>query len=517
MTVTSSTTPIENVTADLMDYDVPVSIAATSVSDVMASINTTLQSAGNSYADYSCKTVSWDDVTRGTVGGNLSCWGANITDTRLYEKKGKQLYTVRSNNFNEKLGKVSADDLALVTGNQQPGGGPLAPVTLRDVLRNVGTYGAYAGLDKSVSLADTAADNEVSIRFMTTFLPVADASHASLEFAPEVYQYQTRSDSDPANLLLLATTQGVAVQANGAGATKLYHHAVEPSGQINRFWFEAERSSKTVGGPQLETKEEAEAAAQRGKATASVIGTRSMGTRFNVLMTIQVPLRQKLQEPKRFCSSPGSMMFNGAKGGFGGVKGGFVASMQLAPAMAMCPSDNDESDADWGMDVSGCATMPQVMPDAACVMPPGAALPLMRKACRSRSRAAPPRVGTANAARVSRGSMVDKVAQTVKIAKPQRDASQHVTVTVVIYNTVAGGVPSAADVKAAVDDMEALYASCGWTGRLASADASFVKKELTIKDALDINDKLVQQPYVPPPTSNLVMGGNVFPTSSAVA
>merc|ERR550537_1459411 len=98
---------------------------------------------------------------------------------------------------------------------------------------------------------------------MTTFLPVADSELASIEFSPEMYQYQTRSESDPANLLLLATTQGVAVQANGAGATRLYHHAVEPSKKVCRYWFEAERSSKKVGGAQLESKEEKEAAAAR--------------------------------------------------------------------------------------------------------------------------------------------------------------------------------------------------------------------------------------------------------------
>lgn len=225
--------------------------APASVSEVMNAINGTLKGAGGAFAGYSCKTVSWDDVSRGTVGGSLSCWGGNITDTRLWEKSGQQLYTVRADNFNEKLGCVSSDELALISGNQTPGGGALTPVTLRDFLSQMGKHGAYAGIDASTNLADAAADQKVSIRFMTTFLPVADESLATLEFAPEMYQYQTRSESDPANLLLLATTQGVAVQANGAGATKLYHHAVEPSGQICRYWFEAERSAKQVGGPQV--------------------------------------------------------------------------------------------------------------------------------------------------------------------------------------------------------------------------------------------------------------------------
>lgn len=101
-----------------------------SVRDVMNAINASLRRDGRSY---SCKTVSWDDAQRGTTSwGGLSSWGANITDTRLYAKDGQQLYTVRADNFNEKLGSVSANELALIAGNHQQGGGTLAPVTLSD-------------------------------------------------------------------------------------------------------------------------------------------------------------------------------------------------------------------------------------------------------------------------------------------------------------------------------------------------------------------------------------------------
>ena len=142
----------------------------------------------------------------------------------------------------------------------------------------------------------------------------------------------------------------------------------------------------------------------------------------------------------------------------------------------------------------------------------------MMRSCSARSLRPLPAVGQANAARVSRGSMVDRVDKTVHVRKPTRDASQHITVTVVIYNTVAGGVPSVEDVKAAVDDMEALYASCGWKGRLASDGAAFMKKELTVKDTLDIQQKLATQPYMPPVGEvGLVVGGDVFPSSSGAA
>merc|ERR1719198_1374420 len=141
--------------------------------------------------------------------------------------------------------------------------------------------------------------------------------------------------------------------------------------------------------------------------------------------------------------------------------------------------------------------------------------PMMRSRRAAAAPRPPPPVGKANAARVSRGSMVDKLDATVHVRAPRRDPAQHVTVTVVIYNTVAGGVPSMEDVKAAVDDMEQLYAACGWTGRLAEQGADFMKEELTVKNVMDISEKLTTQPYVPPVEQNMVTGGNVFPTSVA--
>merc|ERR1719482_705226 len=165
------------------------------------------------------------------------------------------------------------------------------------------------------------------------------------------------------------------------------------------------------------------------------------------------------------------------------------------------------------MPMMGMMADGMMMEAAACAAPP------LAMAARRRSVAAPPparpKVGSANAARVSRGSMADKVGKTVEVKAPKRDPDQHVTVTVVIYNTVAGGVPSAEDVKAAVEDMEQLYASCGWKGRLAEAGAGFTKKELTVKNVMDISEKLITQPYVPPVEQNMVTGGNVFPTSVA--
>lgn len=121
-----------------------------------------------------------------------------------------------------------------------------------------------------------------------------------------------------------------------------------------------------------------------------------------------------------------------------------------------------------------------------------------------------PRVceGLANAARVSLGSEYD-VWDGLSVEDPARHASEHITITVVIYNTVVAGVPSKADVIAAIDDLEALYAASTVQGHLADDQFDFMKEELTSEDLRDITFKVATQPYTPPPIC--VLDHDVFP------
>merc|ERR1719272_2917208 len=105
------------------------------VDAAIAAINSSCRSSGGVYKGYSCKVVSWDDCQRGTVGGGLSCVGPNITDTRLWEKNGTRLYTVRGDNWNEKLGKVRADQVHVFVGDVEAG--TQRTITLKDFLENV--------------------------------------------------------------------------------------------------------------------------------------------------------------------------------------------------------------------------------------------------------------------------------------------------------------------------------------------------------------------------------------------
>ncbi|CAK9012745.1 unnamed protein product [Durusdinium trenchii] len=329
--------------------------------ELMATINQTCQDAGGIYAKYGCKAISWDDCTRSAGPKGLSCFGPNITDSRLVERSGKTLYTVRGSNWNERLGKVAAKDVTvLVTGKEKE----LKPISLREYLEQIHQYGGYAGVPADTALhAD--ADQEISIRFQTTFLPVHE--DGTVEFCGEAYNYQTVSNDDPKNLVLLCTSEGTFVQQQGVGFQKLFlHETTEASEQIARCWMEAKRTGHRVGEAQEESWEaaaesalkaqeaqreleeaqalsegskdsaqaervdqlkmqvaqldaeaterklraaEAEEATLEGKAVARRFGIDAMGSRCNMLMTIQVPLEQKAPA-KTFCS-PTSPTFEG--------------------------------------------------------------------------------------------------------------------------------------------------------------------------------------------------------------
>lgn len=485
----------------------------TTVNETMQAINKACKAKGGVYSNYSCKTVSWDDVKRGNVGGSLSCWGANITDTYLTAKDGRRLFTVRSDNWNEKLGVISTGDIALVQGNQVPSTAnkeqvdsasfltklftknvrgnnnnnndnasvpkaELKPITLKQFLKNAKQYGSYAGLTTE-NLDDDILDQKCSIRFQTTFLPVKEDAKATLEFATEAYNYNTRSDEDPRNLILLCTTQGIALQQDGKGKKRLYHHAVDSESKIHRYWLEAERSKHKVGGEQTETKEERDDAIARGKATASVIGIKSMGTRFNVLMTIQIPLEQKMKQQVR-------SLFTGAQ------------ALDIS-------DDSDDYSELYAKALSASSAI-------FAKSKQNKDLSIVSDTKMRQSRSKPRRVvknGTANAARVSRGKEFD-VWDGLSQTEPKRNKDEHITITIVSYFTIAGGVPSEADVVAAIDDMEKLYNSCCEKGNLADNTFDFMKDELTVKDVVDIQTKIKTQPAFAPPNVG-VTNHDIFP------
>jgi len=296
---------------------------------------------------------------------------------------------------------------------------------------------------------------------------------AKLEFCTEAYNYNTTRDDDPRNLILLCTSQGVSVQQDGQGTKKLLHHAVDAQKKIHRYWLEAEETRHQVGGQQKETAEERKDALERGKAAASIIGTRAMGQRFNVLMTIQVPLKQK----PRVLRAPIVTLCDGT-----GLDGMALDDLMLrATSLSQISQEMNAS-----------------LLNQSC---------FMESITECVTEAAAPVIGRSSAARVSRGCEYDTWSG-LDVTSPKRNESEHVTITVVIYNTVTNGVPSEEDVVRAIDDMEALYESTRKKGRLADAAFDFMKKPLEVQDVVDIATKLEFQP-----PSQEVENFDVFPTA----
>lgn len=410
----------------------------------VASIAAVKRALDTGCARYKCEVVSWEDATRGTApNGALLAVGPNITDVRLKKQDGEALYVLRSSNWNERLGRISTDDVQVVTGNNIRGQRSLESVSLASVLRDTKKHGAYVGMT-TPSLHCAALDGAATIRFQTVFLPVASATDA-VQFMSEARNYAALDDN-PKNLLMLCTSQGVSIEQDGEGYQPVaYHHINEATSKVHRYWLRSEASLQHgVGGAQTETREEAQRAAAAGLSNAMRIGTASMGTRLNAHMMVQVPLIQMhtfaSMRMYNQCYNPYAGLTFGGGGakpksfGFGGG-GGTSAGFEF---------------------------------ESRCVESFGA-----------------PTVGESYAGRVSRGDELHDDWQG-RLVRPEctRDEHQHVTITVTLFYMVVNGVPSGADVATCVAELDALYESCPRSGHLADS---------TMSD--------VTQPYIVPPFS----------------
>ena len=215
----------------------------------------------------------------------------------------------------------------------------------------------------------------------------------------------------------------------------------------------------------METTAEKSQALQRGKATSSVIGPRALGERFNILMTIQVPLQQG--SPASFIQQswnppvgptmlsttlrgpPGHQppaWFSGTKAPTTSTQYPFSGTSLFGTNCAAVSPANQYGD---GFHASMSSTALQ----AKYGVSPICYDQHIKTSNNSTS------VGISKVARVSRGSIHDTWSG-LRAESYVRDHNQHITVTIVLYHIVEGGVPSETDVIAAIDDLEQLYVAC---------------------------------------------------------
>jgi len=385
--------------------------------------------------------ISWEDASRGWNSNGLSCMGSNIADVRILDMNKQPIYTLRSENWDEKLAVVSARDLAIIVGNESASVEKnFKAMTLDNYLKNAGLYGNYAKVPQNTNLYSNDTDDKVSVRFQTVFIPASKDP----QFTTSVYSYATHDAADPQNLLLYCTSQGTSIQQDGPGQEKLFLHMNNPNGSASTHWLKAVVSDQKVGQEQVETKESTEKALQQGHAVAQRIGVKHMGNRFNVVMLVQIPLKQ-VQQSRGFGGYGGNVAIGNTAGCFG-----FGASPYKSVAFGSSKS-NESFLFDESMSFGSPAT---------CSF--GSA--------RGKSKGPPPRTGTSVASRVSMGKMEEKEWKGLTCKNFTRHPSQHLTATITMYYLVEGGVPSVADVEAAIADINKLYADCGLVGKLSNLE-----------------------------------------------
>lgn len=234
-----------------------------------------LQSLGGvASTDYMAGEVAWNDGQRDVVDGALSVFGGNITDARILARSGRHLDFVRPKNLDEKLGVTDAANILFAErdGSQ---------VTAQQVLETLSERAAYMGytsVDPKVS-----ANQKVVYRVQNAWIPLAPGQTEE-DIVPSHYSYQTRTRSDPRNLIVLGTAQGVFVHSDDAGMQKLFAHGEDDGGAVTEHWFKAEPTSTRVGHAILN---DAESRAKRARAVE--MGVRGMGPRANCFVVMSVP------------------------------------------------------------------------------------------------------------------------------------------------------------------------------------------------------------------------------------
>lgn len=371
-------------------------------------------------AGYDVVALSWEDCTRGYADGGLSVWGQNITDVRVVDDAKSTVFMVRSENFNERIGYVKASEVALVVGNEEPSlTKNLRSVLLSDYLQRFGAFAKHAGAPEGCSLA--GPDEIVSIRPQVAFVK------AGTQFTTNVFVYGSSDPTNPQNMLLYCTAQGTSPFAPaGMQGENLYLQTVRPDGTAELSWLKAKASEFGVGAEQKETAETRASALAAGSAVAMCIGPKALGPKFNVCMTVQLPLKQKEVARARGGACEGA--FDSSAGfSFGGGGG-------------------------------------DINPAACCVYGGGGS---KSKGLVHLVEQREP-IGKSTAARVSKGSLATTDWKGLHANQNwARHPTQHATITVTFYFAVEGGVPSAPDVRRAMKELDDFFEKLGTGGRRA--------------------------------------------------
>ncbi len=234
--------------------------------------------------------LTWEDTGRykgSTVGPNISDMTIQVASRDAQETLSVAcMPVIRYPNFSDKTCDLDPRAFTLLMGNEK--GRPLRRVSLYDFLENPTAYLAkpdsWKG-DVPKSLLAPERDSRVLVSAQACFLPVPKQGIAT--FNPVLFNYQSY-DKNPAVLTILATREGTSVtvidnkrdafETGGLWGQRLFHNAAGMRASLT-----GERQSDF----------EARGRGQAGAPSAGAPGVRRSEAGLNMVLLIQVPLKQK--------------------------------------------------------------------------------------------------------------------------------------------------------------------------------------------------------------------------------
>jgi hypothetical protein len=270
--------------------------------------------------------VMWEDTGRwegSSVGPNIS--DVTIEVEASNDAHGRQTYlmpVIRHDNFTDKTADVKMDRIFIPVGNAK--GKKLETITLSQLLANPGKYMSAPRKGKiKGSLLAPRRDKHVLVSAQHAFLPVPKDGKAT--FWPVIFNYQSYEEN-PAVLTILVTRQGASMTiidnardtVTGGGSW----------GQ--RLYFNQDGKKAPLIAERLKD-------VQQKGTTANGESASSLGEDANLLMLIQVPLKQK--EAMRMAGAGGG-------GAMGLADGAMPPSPPMETATKSSVARDRESDVD---------------------------------------------------------------------------------------------------------------------------------------------------------------------------
>ncbi len=271
--------------------------------------------------------VMWEDTGRylgSSVGPNISDVTIEVEIENKDSKKETRLMPViRYPNFTDKTGDIDIDKFYVRVGNEKEGRSSRS-ISLRELLGDPLSFMSLPnkGKIKGNSLL-AKRDEKVLVSAQSAFLPIREGGKT--RFWPVIFNYQSHA-KNPAVLTILVTRQGTSMSVVdnsrdtvGGGRSWGQRLYFNKDGQRAPLTAERLKDVKSSG------------------VTMNGESADSLGKDANLLMMIQVPLKQK----------PGTRgglgVLGGADKGYGGAINSTMVAPDLAPPKGEAASNIDEA------------------------------------------------------------------------------------------------------------------------------------------------------------------------------